>query len=152
VRSAPAVPTLDLIQGTLTVNGQAGSGDQLHLSDLGNTFDVGQFYTVTATSVSRVAAAPINYAAVQSVLIEGSHFDDLFSVLCTRAGTSVSLHEARANDVVVVGSNKNSPTSTLDLIQGALTLDGGSLGFDNDSIFLNDRGNRSGQTFTITST
>src|SRR5262249_541573 len=47
-------------------------------------------------------------------------------------------------------SNRNNSNSTLDLIQGPLTVVGGVIN-DNDSIFLNDRGNRSGQTFTITS-
>jgi hypothetical protein len=157
VGSNPFNPSLDPIQGALTVNGQAGS-DVLTLSDMGST--VGRTYTVTSTSVSRSGAALITYGSIESVAINATATADVFYVKSTAAGTSVTLHEGSGNDRVGVGSHADDsgsfPTSTLDLIQGPLTIDGGAPNFDGtegiDSIELHDEGNRSGQTFTVTST
>ncbi len=137
---------LESIQGPLTVNGQAGGGDVLDISDAGT---VGRTYTVTSTTVSRPGAALIKYGTVENVAVNGTIADDRFNVLSTAAGTAVTLRAGGGNDVFVVGSNADSPgSSTLNLIQGALTLDAG-VGIDH--ITLNDPANGSGQTFTVTS-
>jgi Ca2+-binding RTX toxin-like protein len=138
----------DLIQGALTVNGQAG-GDVLSLSDAPSS--VGRTYTVTAASVSRPGAAPIEYASVESVELEGSTVhNDRFDVQSTAAGTAVTLRAGHGFNTVSVGSTGYPhANSTLDKIQGALTVEGGGSG---TQLYLNDQGNGVGQTYTITAT
>ena len=102
-------PTLDYIQGALTVNGQAGSGDVLTIGDVGST--VGRTYTVTSASVSRPGAALIKYGTVESVVVDGTAYDDTFYVQSTAAGTSVTLREGAGNDGLLVGSNPDNPAT-----------------------------------------
>jgi Ca2+-binding RTX toxin-like protein len=103
-------------------------------------------------SVSRDGAAPITYGTVESLVVDATAYYDDFYVHSTAAGTAVTIREGAGGDIVLVGSDPaHAFSSTLDQIQGPLTLDGGE-GGSMDRLDLIDQGNAIGHTYTVTAT
>jgi Ca2+-binding RTX toxin-like protein len=141
-----AVQSLDDILATVTVNGQGGS-DQLYINDQGD--DDYNTYTITANSVLRSGAAPVNYAGMEELFVNGSQPPIIFFqpalppgnhffVKSTSAATTINVGSLSAS--VIVGNDANS----LDGIQGALTVHGGTM-------VLNDQGDNNANAYTFAS-
>jgi acrosin len=90
--------TLDLIQGPVTINGQAGV-NQLIINDAGST--KGHTYTLTSTKVKRSGAATISYGAIQKLTIDAGTGTNTFIVSSSPSGATVALNGgAGANTLV----------------------------------------------------
>jgi Ca2+-binding RTX toxin-like protein len=137
--------SLDPILGGVSVDGQADV-DVLTINDGGDAdFN---FYTVTATNVTRLGGPPLAYAGTESLFVNGSAgipFDDFgldfFLVKSTSAATTLNasffIHTSFS-----IGNNAGS----LDDIRGPLTLNTAGLG----DITLFDDAETVGNSYTVT--
>jgi Ca2+-binding RTX toxin-like protein len=140
--------SLNTILGAVTVDGQDGS-DDLIVDDRAGGY--GRTYTVTATAVSRSDAASVVYAGLENLSVYGANSvqssfppPNRFLVKSTSAATYLGGPEGLA-DEFVVGSDGHS----LDNILGSLKISGDD---GVDSLVLDDAGDASGNSYTITST
>lgn len=144
-----SAPGLNGIQGTLTLDGGAGT-DALKLRDESNS--IGQTYTVTSTAVSRSGMAQVNYSALESLELNAGAASDVVNVRTTAAATPVTVNLGAGDNTANVGNQ--SPFlqgSTLSGIQGALTVRGnGVLNLnDNEVFFTSTTGGTTGRTYTV---
>jgi Ca2+-binding RTX toxin-like protein len=137
--------SLDPILGGVNVDGQTGA-DLLIVDDQGDAdFN---FYTVTATDVTRLGGPPVAYAGTESLIVNGSvanPFNDIaldfFRVKSTSVATTLNaalfIHTSFS-----IGNNAGS----LDDIHGPLTLNTAGLG----DIVLFDDAEVTGNSYTVT--
>ena len=141
------------IDAPLVVNGGAGTNSSTSTTRLDATGD-----TLVLTS-SRIdgldlysdAPAPwdgIGYSSIASLNLRLGSGGDLIRVRSTSAATTI---ESRGgNDTFDVSSDAPTNAGSLDLIAGALTLDGGT-STTGDVAMFSDRGDVTGDTGTLTS-
>jgi Ca2+-binding RTX toxin-like protein len=147
-----AANSLDTIQGTVIVSGDAGL-DKLTLADQGTA--AGQTYTINSTEVSRSGAAAVSFSTMEGLVVNGSAGDDTIAVQSTLATTPVTVNAGPGDDTVnvgrtrIVGGFPVQVVTTLDGIQGALTVNGGD---GSDKINLNDTGTSAAESYSITAT
>jgi hypothetical protein len=151
-------PSLDPVLGPVTVHGQGGS-TTLNVNDESTANH--EWYSVSATGVLRYPFTPgqglgtptqtINYSNVQDVNLHGGSTQDVFGVVGTPAGTSLSLfggpsgrNGTGGNEFLVANAS-----DTLDDIHGPLAIHGGSIF---DLVTANDGLNTVGHTYTVTAT
>jgi hypothetical protein len=134
--------TLDGIQGLLTVNGQAGN-NSLTFNDQGNP--AAQSYSLSASTLSRSGMATITFLNVQTVTLNGGNGGNTIGVLSTASGVTTTVNAGNGNNALSVGDGG----STLDGIQGPLTVDGQG---GTNTLALNDGGNLAAQNYSLTAT
>ena len=169
-----ATSTLDAINGTLKIHGDAGT-DTLNVNDPGAA--AGHTYTVTANSVTRDGVAAIGYSDVENInviaantnlggansgniiniqgtfpgvttVVNGGDGDSTFNVLATATGSTTVLNGGLGNDDTFTVGSTNDASSTLDAVLGAVNVNGG--GGDDDTLNVNDPGAAVGHTYTVT--
>ncbi len=157
VNVSPVAHNLDNIRDGLTVDG--GGTATLTVNDQNS----GSFntYWLSAGSVWRDGphGPGISYSGLRALTLNGSdhatqpYFGDTYNVTGTPGGTAVTINAGAGDDYVGVGvaeSWRSAAATTLDPIQGPLTVNGqgGSL----DSVYFYDQATAAGQTYTLTST
>jgi acrosin len=123
-----ATGTLDAIQGNLTIHSDEMAGspvDVLNFNDQAKT-TAGLTYTLTATTFTRTGTATVTYDVVASVTLNGGSGGNTYNVEGTAPSTSYTVNtgtnSASSSDGINVGSDPTRATSTLDAIQGNLTI------------------------------
>ena len=107
----------------------------------------------TALDLSGLSPAPIlDFVGTGSLstgnfIINGSSGANTYNIRNTHAGMNTVLNAGSGNDVVNVGSGGN--TSTLDSIQGPLTVNSQT---SQTALNFNDQGSTTGQAYALTST
>jgi hypothetical protein len=147
--------TLRATDVPVTVNGGTGDSDRLTIDDEGTTLspDAARTYKITSTSVSRTGAALVSYnATVESLTVNAGDLTDTFHVQSTADVTPVTLNGGGGTNTTNIGSGlwsnlNNSVPSTLDDIEGAVTVNG--QGNATDILYVNDQGPGTAQTYTI---
>ena len=161
------------VQGTLTIQGGSGTGNQLVVSDYADT-TVGHDSNIQVTNnlIHNFAAADIYYSAVNGgqfnnannsgILLKGSHtLANTFLVTSTfgvpnpsgtnpaPATTTYEIDGGLGNDAFNVGSTHASNNGNFDLIQGLVTVvgNGGS-----DTLVANDHGATGAFNYIVTPT
>jgi hypothetical protein len=123
---------LDNIRGPLSVIGGNGNS-KLWIDD--TLAASAHTYTVTATTLNRSGAAPITYGSVQGLQIQGTRYNDLFTVTSTAAGTPVTLKGGAGNVTFVVGNDTNG----VDDLLSPVLVGGQVAGQGTASLTVNDR-------------
>jgi hypothetical protein len=114
-----AASSLDDLEGALTIDGQGGPVD-LIVNDAGTA--TGQEFTLAQASVTRTGAAPITYAGIQDVVVNGGSGDNnVFDSDGVSAGTPATV-------TMGLGSNDLVRMRQHNLINDALTLHGQGMG------------------------
>jgi acrosin len=131
---------LDNVAGAVAVNAGGGT-NAVVLQDASAPF--GDTYTVTSTTVTRPYFGGLAYSGVQSLTLNAESGADTINVTSTAAGCSTVINAGSGNDTVNVGS----ATSSLDAIQGALSLNGQA---GTDVLYFNDQAAAAGHTYTFT--
>jgi hypothetical protein len=132
--------------GTFSTNGQCqvlgdgGSGDVLNFNDQANA--VADPYLITASTVGRTHAATVTFSNLAALNVKAGTAANTIAIQGTALGTTVKVTTGGGNNSIAVGSAGN----TLDGLQGALTVAGGS---GNNTLALNDQGALA-QSYTIT--
>src|SRR5262249_12962261 len=141
---------LNGILGAVTVNGDAGT-NTLNLSDAGNA--VGSTYSLAATLFQRLspaATARVAFLSVQTVNLNTGTGDDTINVFSTAAGPVSTVNANNGNDTITSGpAPVTVAKGTLDLIQGALTVNGNA---GTNTLNFNDQGSTAANTYTLTAT
>jgi hypothetical protein len=162
VNVSPTARDLDAIQGTVTVNGGAGTSsltinDQAHAAD--------SVYTLTASSVAR-AGHTINFGSlpISFVTLNGGSGNTTYNVTGTGATSLTSLNTGNSPAVVnVEGTSASralsvrhggglvtinvSPTArNLDAIQGTVGIDGVS---GQSTVVVNDQASTANLLYTV---
>jgi Ca2+-binding RTX toxin-like protein len=126
----------------LSVYGGGLAVDKLIVDDSGDS--TAAQYNVTGTTVARSGGGTITYSGFSQLTVNGSKGSDTLNVLSTLSATPVVINGNGAPDTFNVGSAANS----LNGIQGAVTINGNVSAVD--SLQINDQGDPSGHTYTIT--
>lgn len=138
--------SLDAILGSVSVNGQSpASGETLNINDHGDAD--GHTYSISATTVTRNGSANIDYATVESLILNAALGVNIVNVLGSLSTTPVTVNGGPNDDTVNVGNLANS----LDDLQGTLTINGNAPAAS-DSVFVNDQGDADAHSYVITST
>jgi hypothetical protein len=148
------------------------TGDFLFVEDTGTT--AGQSYTITPSSVARNPAPTINYDTFEHVELDTGSYADTVTVAGTPSLASLTVSTGGGVDTIAVqntaadtsltlingGDGPDSVTagnwvssvadSTLDGIQGPLTVDGQGLPGETDKFYVQDGGAGSGRVYYIT--
>jgi hypothetical protein len=107
----------DGLKGPLTVDGGAGTNSLVLIN---NNPGGAHVYGVTASTVTRDGAAPINYSFVATLVVGGSTEANVFNVESTAAGVTTHLGGGYSTDTYVL-----SPLAhDLSAIQGPVSIDG----------------------------
>jgi hypothetical protein len=160
VNVSPTAQALGTIQGNLTINGGAGS-DTLNLDDQKSAFN--ETWTLTSSSVTNLVAATINYFAIDHVNVNGGGGNNTYNVQGTEAFFGTTLNPGGGRDTINVRATSGPLTINTDGldtvnvgdsrgvqdIQGNLVVNGF---FDSPILNLNDAGDPSSRTVTITAT
>jgi hypothetical protein len=141
-----ASQTLNAIAGPVTLNGQ-GSQNALNVNDRGAT--AGKQYQLSSSSVRRVLSAGppatydavINFFGIDALTVNGSNFGNVYTILRTPAGTSVTVNGGLGGDFFDVRANYNS-------LLGTLALHGQAVA--SNSVQFYDAPSPGGQTYTLT--
>jgi hypothetical protein len=133
---------LDLIRSLVTVHGGNGT-DVVNLLD--NLAPYNDTYTITSTTVSRPFFGGLSYDTLEALTLQGESGNNLFNITSTLAATPVFVNAGAGNDTINVGSS----TTSLDAIQGAVTVNGQA---GTDSLNVNDQAAAAGHTYTISPT
>jgi RTX calcium-binding nonapeptide repeat (4 copies) len=142
---------LDGIQAALTVDGQGGSV-VLNVNDQAS-FRIPN-YTVTSDAVTRTGTAEIDYRFVTSLVLGTGFGGNTTDVQSTDFNTPVTVNTglgrntvdpSLGTNTVNVGSSLTS-SSTLDLIQGRVTVNG----LGSTALCLNDQGNSADSNYFVT--
>jgi hypothetical protein len=162
---------LDNIQGDVFVNGGTGA-DTLNVYDQNDPSN--DTWTVTGSTITRTRSVPITYNGQSVIVINGGSGDLTYNVLSTEAFFSTSidagpgtdtvnvqstgasstltinnLFSTSNHDTVDIGSNAPSLSSTLANIAGTVNVANSSGG--GTTLTLDDSGDTTAQTFTVTS-
>ncbi len=134
------------IAGSLVVVG--GGSDTLNVDDTGNT--TGQSGTLTSTTLTGLGmgASGITYSGLSAMNIKLGSGNDTFNVQGTYSTTVTTLNTGAGTNVVNVGSNEPSTSGVTTGIAGSLVVVGGG----SDTLNVDDTGNSTGQSGTLTST
>jgi hypothetical protein len=167
------VAGLQNVGGTVSLLADNGSRPALVVDDSADT--VGQTATLTATALTGLGPAAINYAGLRSLTLQGGSGGNSFTVAGTSANSNTSLHTGTGNDSVTVQNVAAQSTLTVDTqdgsdfvavgsssaggltgIQGAVNLTQSVAGQADGTVFLtlNDTGHPGSSTtdnLTITS-
>jgi Ca2+-binding RTX toxin-like protein len=131
--------TLAGILGQVNVNGGGGT-DFLNVNDQGTAGN--ETYTITNTAVTATSAgAPIVYAGIANLTLNGGTGTNVYNVQSTSATTIVNT--GTGTDVINVGS----PGNTLAGILGPLTINGQG---GPDALNINDQATIGVETYTVT--
>jgi hypothetical protein len=107
-----AANRLDDIQGPLTVNGQGGTST-LNVTDQGS--NTGKTYTLTPAQVSRTGGPVINYASIQTLVLNAANVGgngNSITVNQTPAGATVTVQGGgTGTSITVNGTGANSNTT-----------------------------------------
>ncbi|MFC1868131.1 beta strand repeat-containing protein, partial [Thermodesulfobacteriota bacterium] len=143
--NAPTMGTSDLngILGALTINGQTGT-DTANISDAGDTTN--NTGTLTSTQLTSLGTAGITYDnTLENLNISLGSGSDTFNIQSTNGSVSTVLNTGNGGDTVNIGNLSNS----LDDIAGVLTVNGQTQ-TTNDTLNINDQGDGTGNTYTLT--
>ena len=128
--------------GGFTATGPGAlSEDSLTLTD---TSPVGRTWTQTAPNLNAGPGAPIGYALVDELTLNGDG-NDTFNVQGTPASTSTVINAGPGDDAVNVGS----PANSLDQIAGPLDVDGED--GTGDALRVRDQGDADANSYMIDS-
>ena len=129
---------LDTNRGALVVNGDTGT-DSILLADQANTF--GDNYTVTDSTITRLAFGGLTYGTVESVTLNAGDNINGFNINSTRAGTQVAINAGGGNDVITIGAGN------LDVLAGTIVVNGQA---GTDAAVLSDQNLLFGDAYTVT--
>ena len=133
------------IAGSMVVVG--GGNDTLNVDDTGNT--TGQTGTLTSTTLTGLGmGAGITYSGLSKLNINLGSGNDTFNVQGTYSATVTTLNTGAGANGVNVGSNEPSTNGVTTAIAGSLVV----VGSGTDSLNVDDTGNTTGQSGTLTST
>ncbi len=144
--------TVDAVDGTVTINGNAPSAsDWLYVDDTGDAAPgSGETGFLTSTTITGLGmAVGITYGTVEHLEISLGDDGTQFNVLSTNAGTDTLLQTGGGDDTINVSSNAPTNTGTVDLIAGHLTIQGEG---GTDTTNVSDSGDTGANTGTLTST
>jgi predicted outer membrane repeat protein len=127
----------------LTVHGGVGT-TLLYVDDQTDTATPSA-YTITGSSIAGLFSAPIVYTGLQGVTLNGSGGPSAYYVVSTSAATPVTVNGGAGDDTFNLGG----PANTLDPLKGPVTVNGGG---GADTLNVNDQGQQTGQTYTLTPT
>jgi len=128
------------LAAALTIEG-GGSGDVLTVNGtVGN-----DFWTITNSFVGGVGA-PIDFAGITSLFVNGIAGNDTFNVLST--GPATTINTGSGSSTINVGSTAPVLGGKVNGIQGALTI----VGSGHDTLNIDDSGDSATETGTLTST
>jgi Ca2+-binding RTX toxin-like protein len=139
IEVSPTARNLDTIAGALTITGVAGT-DSLDIVDV--THPGATTYSVTSSSVNRAGAAPIHYAAMAGLGLDGGTGDDTYNIESTAASTPVNIAAG-------AGANtfKVSPTARkLGTIRGNLDVYGVN---NTNALVLDDQANSANGRYSL---
>jgi hypothetical protein len=128
VNVGDAVANLSLIQGTVSVQGGSGS-DTLRVNDQNN--HVNESWAVTGSSIVRGGSAPINYANVANLVLQGGQGTNTFQLSPT------------AQNLSELPGTSNSFFFTP---SASLTVNGG---LGNNNLVLNDQNNADASSWSV---
>jgi hypothetical protein len=136
---SPTAGDLGRIASALTISGGTGS-DSLSLFDEDHAGAA--TYTVASSGVNRAGAAPIRYAAMAGVSLDGGTGDDTYNIESTAAGTPVNIAAGAGTNTFNV-----SPTArNLATIQGSVDLHGV---YDSNALVLDDQANSTNARYSL---
>ncbi len=140
--------SLDLINGTIDVQGEGALGDEdvLNINDQGDNDN--NNYDITATEIQRTGAALITYATLETINVRAGSGDNVFNVASTAADTTLNLFAGDGSDTINVGDAGNS----LDLINGPIVVHGEGAAADEDVLNINDQGDNDNNTYDVSAT
>src|SRR5581483_5060133 len=101
VNISPATHDLHTILGTVTVYGGTGH-NVLNINDQANSVDTN--YTLTASHLLSRSSAPIGFANIDQIHINGGGGHNMYNVLCTENGFTTTLRTGGGNDRVNIYS------------------------------------------------
>jgi hypothetical protein len=103
VNVGDASNTLGPIQGPLGIIGRAGVNDVLNINDQGASTPAG--YALAGNALTRGGAAPITFAGLASLVINGAGGSNQISVAGLPAGTQATFHGGGGTNALVAGFN-----------------------------------------------
>jgi hypothetical protein len=127
---SPTAQLLDNLQGTLNLNGGAGT-NTLNVNDQNDPN--ADTYALSSSSLTRTGSGVVNYSGLAALNLAGGFGGVTYNIGSTALGTSYSVVGGAGDDLFYVGAGD------LSTIQGALSVDGGSGG--NDTVILDDGSN-----------
>jgi hypothetical protein len=155
---------LTAVAGAVEVSGGSGT-NALVLQDA--SAPSGGTYDVTSDGVTRQSFGGLSYGGVKSLTLNAESGNDTINVGSTAAGSSTVINAGAGNDTINVGStaagsstvinagagndtvNVGTAVSSLDALQGALTLSGQA---GSDVLNFDDQAAAAGHNYTFTST
>jgi hypothetical protein len=137
-------PSLDPIQGVLTVTGQGGR-DTLNLQDQGATQP--EAYTLEADRVRRSAVADIKYNNIQTLVLTGGSNNDLYDVQSSAVVTDTTFVCGTGSNQIYVGGRSGG--DNLDPLRGTLTIQAQG---NDTNLTVNDWLSGANHTYTLTVT
>jgi hypothetical protein len=117
VNLSPTAQQADTVSANVTIYGGGGSG-KVEVFDQ-NDFS-GETWTVSGSMIQRTNGATVTYHGLSKIVIDGGNKGNTFTIASTETGTTTTIKAGTGNDTVQVGS----ATSSLDTIQGMLTVSG----------------------------
>ena len=140
---SPTARKLDTIAAAVAIVGNGGQDSLVVHDEKGSGAAT---YSVTSSSVAHSGAAPIGYAGLSQVTLDGGGGNDTYNIESTAVATAVA---------IVAGKGKNtfnaSPTAQdLGTIQGDLTVASSSSSTAN-ALVLDDQANPVNSTYSLTS-
>ncbi len=131
---------LDLLDGAVIVNGQAGT-DKVNVNDQANAFT--DAYTITSTTLKRAFFGGLTYATIEGLALNAETGNNTININSTAAGVPLTVNAGAGNDTINVGSGN------LNNLHGAVTVNGQA---GTDTVNVNDQLAGLSDTYTITST
>jgi hypothetical protein len=131
-----ATNSLADINGTVTLTGDGF--DRLSLDDTGDT--AAQSGTVTASAVSGLSPAPIDYTGVAALTVSLDNAGNNLAVVSTNSSTTTNISAGSGEDEIMVGDN-----GQLSTIAGPLAI----FGTGTTGLTLNDSNDSSSTTDTL---
>jgi len=131
---------LDLIDGTLTLNGVSGD-DKVYFDDdvpLGP-----QDYEVLNNSLQRNGTATMLFSNMDDVILNAGPSDDTIDVRAVLNGTALKINGGNGGDTITLGAVVNK----LDFFQGNATIDGQA---GDDTLLFKDNASAIGRTYELT--
>ncbi len=116
-RMTPTGNTLTALAGDVTVDGEAGSGDQLFLADQLNTGLIGNtFYNITSNSAQATFSAVVHFSNLEGLTLDASDGASNINLAGTAPGTPVTINGNNGTDQLTVSGAG---------LQSDVTYDGG---------------------------
>ncbi len=149
--------SLAYLNGPVFITGGAGIMRLITLASPGtnilNVDDSGDFVndsgTLTASTLTGLGmGAAVTFVSVNVMNIDLGRGDTTFNIQSTNSTTVTTLTSGVGPDIINLGSLAPFGGGTTNAIQGALII----VGNDNDTVNVDDTGNATGQTGTLTAT